>query len=176
MTGERIIIRALNAEADISAWTSIHNQRAVASGTLRIPFTPDSLWKQRFDANRMERILVAEIDGRVVGGAGFEVYLGRRHHSGTFGMGVDVEFQGQGVGSALMAAIVDLADNWYNLRRLELEVHADNAAGIALYKKFGFEVEGLYRKYSYRNGEFVDALPMARIRPDPWFSADTMGR
>ena len=85
-------------------------------------------------------------------------------------MAVDVAYQGQGVGSALLAAIVDLADNWYNLRRLELEVHADNAAGVALYEKFGFEVEGVYRKFAYRDGAFVDALAMARLRADPWFS------
>jgi putative acetyltransferase len=83
-------------------------------------------------------------------------------------MGVHEDYQGQGVGSALLAAIVDLADNWYNLRRLELEVYADNAAGVALYRKFGFEAEGLYKKYAFRDGQYVDALPMARLRPDPW--------
>ena len=164
-----ITVRALESASDISAWTAIHNQRQVASGTLRIPYTPESLWKRRFESGQMERVLVAEIDGRVVGCAGFEVRSGRAHHSGTFGMGVDVEFQGQGVGSALLAAMVDLADNWYNLRRLDLEVHADNAAGIALYKKFGFKTEGVYRNYSYRDGKYVDALVMARLRPDPGF-------
>jgi len=35
---------------------------------------------------------------------------------------------------------------------------------IALYEKFGFEVEGTHRRYAFRNGEYVDAYSMARLR------------
>lgn len=170
MSHDQIIIRALESDHDVAEWTRIHNQRPVALGTLRILYESESLWRERFASGVMTRILVAEIDGRVVGGAGFEVRQNRSRHVGSFGMGVDVEYQRRGVGSALMAAIIDLADNWYNLRRLELEVYADNAAAVALYKKFGFEVEGLYRKFAYRDGKFVDALAMARLREDPWYA------
>jgi putative acetyltransferase len=60
-------------------------------------------------------------------------------------MGVRDDWQGKGVGSALMRAALDLADNWLGLRRLELNVHADNERAIALYRKFGFEIEGTHR-------------------------------
>lgn len=173
--GLKVNIRGLDFEADQAAWTALHNQLPVASGTLRIPFTSEREWARRFEHFGEGRGLIAELDGRVVGGAGFHLGSGRTRHSGTFGMGVDSRYHGQGIGSALLAAIIDLADNWYNLRRLELEVHADNPAGIALYKKFGFEVEGVYRNYSYRNGEYVDALAMARLRDDPWTSTAQKG-
>ena len=39
-----------------------------------------------------------------------------------------------------------------------------NDMGIALYKKFGFEMEGTHRRYAFRNGGFVDAYSMARVR------------
>jgi RimJ/RimL family protein N-acetyltransferase len=52
---------------------------------------------------------------------------------------------GRGCGKRLLAAALDQADRWLNLRRLELNVWADNAAAIALYEQFGFEREGLYR-------------------------------
>jgi putative acetyltransferase len=39
-----------------------------------------------------------------------------------------------------------------------------NAAGIALYKKFGFEVEGTHRRLAFRDGEYVDAYSMARVK------------
>jgi L-phenylalanine/L-methionine N-acetyltransferase len=55
-------------------------------------------------------------------------------------------------------------DNWLNLTRVELSVYTDNTAGVALYKKFGFEVEGTHRRYAFRNGQYVDAYSMARIR------------
>lgn len=74
------------------------------------------------------------------------------------------DWQGKGVGSALMQAMIDLADKWLNLTRLELTVYTDNEAGIALYKKFGFEIEGTHRKFAFRDGEFVDAYAMARVR------------
>jgi putative acetyltransferase len=64
-----------------------------------------------------------------------------------------------------MAAAVDLADNWLNLTRLELEVYADNEAGIHLYERFGFVVEGTMRQHAFRDGVYVDSIMMGRLRP-----------
>lgn len=71
----------------------------------------------------------------------------------------------RGGGTALMAAMIDLADNWLGLHRIELTVNADNAAAIHLYEKVGFTVEGRFRDYLFRAGQYVDALAMARLRP-----------
>jgi len=51
-----------------------------------------------------------------------------------------------------------------NLHRVELSVYADNEAAIGLYRKFGFENEGLFRDYAVRDGKWVDTLSMARLR------------
>ena len=64
----------------------------------------------------------------------------------------------------MLAALIDAADNWLNLRRLELTVYVDNEAAIALYKKFGFIIEGRLRQDAFRAGEFVDSYAMARLR------------
>jgi L-phenylalanine/L-methionine N-acetyltransferase len=82
-------------------------------------------------------------------------------------MAVRDSWQGKGIGSALMQAALDLADNWLGLRRLELRVYADNARAIALYRKFGFEVEGTHRAYAIRDGVYVDSLSMARLIEGP---------
>jgi putative acetyltransferase len=71
------------------------------------------------------------------------------------------------VGTALMQALVDYADRWAHVLRLELTVYVDNARAIALYRKFGFEVEGTHRAYALRDGAYVDALFMARLHPNP---------
>ena len=89
----------------------------------------------------------------------------RMRHVGSIGMAVRDDWQGKGVGTALMEAALDLADNWLNLTRIELSVYVDNAAAIALYEKFGFEVEGTHRRFAFRDGEYVDAYSMARLKP-----------
>jgi len=73
-------------------------------------------------------------------------------------------WQRQGIGSRLLAAVLEVADNWMNLRRVELTVYADNQAAIGLYRKFGFETEGQLRDYAVRDGGYVDVLSMARLR------------
>ena len=65
-----------------------------------------------------------------------------------------------------MQAAVDLADNWLNLSRLELEVYTDNEPAIRLYRKFGFAVEGTLVRFAFRDGRYVDAFAMARLRAD----------
>jgi L-phenylalanine/L-methionine N-acetyltransferase len=50
------------------------------------------------------------------------------------------------------------------LTRVEFTLYSDNAAGAALYEKFGFEIEGTHRRYAFRNGYYVHAYSMARIR------------
>jgi putative acetyltransferase len=71
---------------------------------------------------------------------------------------------GRGVGSALMREMIDLCDNWLRVERIELTVFADNAPAIAVYKKYGFEIEGTGKRYALRNGEYVDAYYMARMK------------
>jgi putative acetyltransferase len=110
--------------------------------------------------------LVAAVDGRVVGNLGLDLAgASRRSHVASMGMSVHDDFQNRGVGSALMVAMIELADSWLGLRRIELEVYADNAAAIHLYEKFGFVIEGTARDYARRPGGFVDAHHMARLHP-----------
>ncbi|MGF6150429.1 ribosomal protein S18 acetylase RimI-like enzyme [Pseudomonas fluorescens] len=45
-----------------------------------------------------------------------------------------------------------------------MSVYADNEAAIGLYRKFGFDTEGLFREYAVRDGALVDALSMVRLR------------
>jgi putative acetyltransferase len=86
---------------------------------------------------------------------------------GQIGMGVRDDWQGKGVGSALVQAAVELAEKWLNLTRLELEVYTDNEPALRLYKKFGFCIEGTLRRFAFRDGQFADVYVMARLRSQP---------
>ncbi len=161
-----ISIRAAEP-SDIEAMHAILRCPGVVAGTLQLPWRPLEYTRKIFgQAQPDTHALVALVNQRVVGQIDLEVEYGaRRRDVGKFGMAVHDDFQNQGVGSALMAAMIELADGWLGLRRLELEVWVDNPAAVHLYEKFGFEIEGTARQYGRRAGELVDAHFMARLRP-----------
>ena len=158
-----IIVRN-TVESDLAAIAELYRGPQAAAGTLQNPYVSTDVWKKRLN-ELPEGVysLVALIDDEVVGQAGFSaIQRARRNHAGHIGMAVRDDQHGNGIGSALMTAMVDLADNWLGLRRIELTVYTDNAPAIALYEKFGFEVEGEAKGFALRGGQYVDAYYMAR--------------
>ena len=101
---------------------------------------------------------IVAVDGdQLVGMIHIEV---SRHGFGEFGMLVDREWRGRGVGSALLQAAIDWARE-QGLHKLCLEVFTHNTAAIALYRKCGFVEEGRRVKHFRRaNGELWDSLVM----------------
>jgi putative acetyltransferase len=156
-------------ESHLEGITALYNEPAVTRQVLQMPFQSIELWRKRLASdNEREIKLVALHQGQVIGSIGLEQFSRiRRSHAGSFGMGVLPAWQGKGVGSKLLATALDIADNWMNLQRVELSVYADNEAAIGLYRKFGFETEGLFRDYAVRDGRLVDTLSMARLRRTP---------
>jgi RimJ/RimL family protein N-acetyltransferase len=111
---------------------------------------------EQFTASVAESI-VAVADGQVVAMIHTNV---SRHGFGEFGMLVDREWRGRGVGSALIQATIDWARE-QGLHKLSLEVFVHNTAAIALYRKCGFVEEGhRVRHYRRSNGELWDSLVM----------------
>jgi putative acetyltransferase len=160
-----ILIRAVEPE-DMADLTEAWNQPRAIRGTLQLPFTSLDERRKRFAASQAGHTrLVAVVDGKAIGMIGLHpADNARRAHTASIGMAVHDAYAGRGAGSALMAALVDQADKWLNLKRLELNVYADNAHAIALYERFGFEREGLFRAYAWRDGAYVDSIAMARLR------------
>lgn len=161
-----LITLARFTESHIAGVTALYNDPSVTRQVLQMPFQSTEVWRKRLAVNDERQVkLVALHQGEVIGNLGLEQNSRiRRAHCGSLGMGVAVGWQGKGVGSMLLAAALDVADNWMNLRRVELTVYADNEAAIGLYRKFGFETEGLMRDYAVRDGRWVDTLAMARLR------------
>ncbi|MEE9100630.1 MULTISPECIES: GNAT family N-acetyltransferase [Pseudomonas] len=153
-------------EQHINGLTALYNDPAVARQVLQMPYQAPELWRKRLSQDSERQVtLVALHQDEVVGSASLEQSPRvRRSHCGAIGMGVAVAWQGRGLGTRLLAELLEVADNWMNLRRVELTVYTDNQPAIALYRKFGFEVEGELRDYAFRDGAFVDVLSMARLR------------
>ncbi|EMC3961799.1 TPA: GNAT family N-acetyltransferase [Pseudomonas aeruginosa] len=160
MTAESPTIRLERySERHVEGLTALYNDPAVARQVLQMPYqSVEQRRKRLHDSAGDDRllILVALHQGDVIGSASLEQHPRiRRSHSGSIGMGV---------GSRLLGELLDIADNWMNLRRVELTVYTDNAPALALYRKFGFETEGEMRDYAVRDGRFVDVYSMARLR------------
>jgi RimJ/RimL family protein N-acetyltransferase len=104
--------------------------------------------------------LVAVVDGEIVGSLHVE---SSRFGFGEIGMAVVREWRGRGIGSALLAAAIDWARE-RGLHKLSLEVFPHNAAGIALYRRFGFVEEGRkVRQYRRQSGEVWDSIVMGLL-------------
>lgn len=153
---------------DCPAIHEIFSCPKAVSGTLQLPYPSREHWRRRLTEPSGDTYhLVAVVGDRVVGILGVHTFPNRprRRHAATIGMSVHDEWQGKGIGTAMMRAGVDLADNWLNLTRLELEVYTDNEPAIRLYERFGFEREGTLRQHAFRDGRYVDSYLMARLRP-----------
>lgn len=165
---EKPVITIRRAEpSDAEALRRIFDGPLAMRGTLQVPFPSTENWRKRLSEPPEGTFnLVACVENEVVGQSGLHMFPNRprRRHAAGLGMAVRDDWQGRGVGTALMQAMVDLADRWLNLSRLELEVFTDNAPAIHLYQKFGFVIEGTHVRYAFRAGEFVDVYSMARLR------------
>lgn len=78
-------------------------------------------------------------------------------------MNVHPDFQGQGVGHALMEVLLTWANEHPQIEKVILQVLVTNERAIRLYQKFGFVVEGRHIKAIRQpDGRYVDVLQMYR--------------
>jgi putative acetyltransferase len=159
-----IIIRPVRPE-DAEGVYALRLLPTVLDGTLAMPSARIEETQQRLQGLGSDtHSFVAVLDGEIVGMAGLHVGSGRRRHTASLGMMVHDRFQGHGIGRRLLTALLDVADTYLGLARVELEVFPDNQRAINLYEHLGFEREGCKRKAIFRRGEHHDSLMMARIR------------
>ena len=81
-------------------------------------------------------------------------------HSGVLGMGLLPQFRRQGIGKRLIAQSL-LAARELRLQRVELTVRENNKGAIALYRQFGFEIEGVQRNAIFVDGTYENLILMA---------------
>ncbi|AEG92292.1 GNAT family N-acetyltransferase [Ramlibacter tataouinensis] len=169
MQTPNILIRPAEP-ADAAAVSALLGRIGTVEGTLQVP---DAAIASRIDM--LQRVeprdckLVAVAAGEIVGMAGLHTVHAslRRGHVRLLGIGMATEWQGRGIGRQLMTRLLDWADHWAGVLRIELHVHEDNTRAIALYRSLGFVEEGRHRAYALKNGRYVDSLSMARLHPRP---------
>jgi putative acetyltransferase len=162
MSNTDVVIRPV-CVADWEAVGEIRRQPRVMEFTTAIPSErPGPAFIEALTPN--DHVMVAQLDGRVVGVAGLHLAKGKRRHVAGLGIAVHDAFAGRGVGRALMQALIELADHWLGLVRVELDVDSTNERAQKLYESFGFVVEGRQAKSYFSAGRYTDAILMARLR------------
>ena len=108
-------------------------------------------------------IFIAEEDKQLIG---YLIVMGgnaeRNKHSVYLVIGILAVYRGRGIGTKLFEQL----EKWgkeKNVHRLELTVVTQNQAGLQLYKKMGFEIEGTKRQSLYIDGKFVDEYYMSKL-------------
>ncbi len=95
--------------------------------------------------NPRNLFLVAVIQDQIVGFSRCEgIYLKRFSHKVEFGVGVLKDFWGHGIGKNLLKESVSWADS-NGIKKIILNVLETNEKAIKLYKRFGFEIEGILK-------------------------------
>lgn len=110
------------------------------------------------------QLFLAAVSGKEVLGS---LYFRRsfplkyRHH-GSFGMSLKPEARGYGIGSLLLEELIFWAENQRDIRKITLEVLAENEAARHLYRKYGFYEEGRLKDHVYFRKKYDDLILMAK--------------
>lgn len=112
--------------------------------------------------------LVAEIDGQVAGYAYANTYRSRIAYQWTVenSVYVDARFQGRGVGSALLQALIDACTARGYRQMVAVIGEPANTASIRLHERFGFQLVGVFRGLGRKHGRWLDTVQMQRALGD----------
>ena len=118
-------------------------------------------WINTLLLNDNSLLLVAEHDGQIIGN--IDLTGNRRkmmEHTAVIGMGMVTAYRNSGLGTALLAATIEWAQNNPILELIWLQVFTENQPGIALYRKMGFEENGIIKNFFKQENKYFDNLTM----------------
>jgi ribosomal-protein-alanine N-acetyltransferase len=123
--------------------------------------SPWSLGMFVLELSKPSGINLAAVRGKEIAGYVICARYAEAYHVMT--LATAPEFRRQGIGGALLDAVIERAGEDANYT---LEVRVSNAGAIALYERYGFRGVGTRPRYYADNGE--DAMIMWRAIGTPW--------
>jgi RimJ/RimL family protein N-acetyltransferase len=108
--------------------------------------------------------IIAEVEGKIVGNLNFSGGARPRiSHTGEFGVSVLKEYWGQGLGTELIRFLIEWCKQSGVIRKVNLRVRSDNYSAIHVYKKLGFNEEGVITREFLINDRLYDSISMGLI-------------
>lgn len=164
----RIVVIREATESDLQAIIDVWNSVAAEKRHILTEQVTDfqRRWFQQTIREKSGLWAVSEVEHRIVGACNLTPRGGGRvvktRHVVQLGMAILSGWRGIGIGNAMMEYMID----WARKKRYEkisLSVFSINEPAIDLYKKFGFEIEGVKRKEFKIEGEYVDEVCMGKF-------------
>lgn len=125
---------------------------------LPLSISQEADYIRKFSGNPGSVMIVAYDEGELIGTGAVSVVSGRERfaHRREIAISVRKDYWGKGIGSGIMNVLMDFCKK-SGAEVIQLEVRSDNERAIDLYKKFGFEKIGTYKKFFRIGGEYFDA-------------------
>ena len=151
---------------DAPALRRIYNQE-VEHSTVTFDLVPRTLEEQQrwiTERDGAHGVVVAEIDGEVVGFAALSPFRPRAAYRTTVenSVYVDESARGSGVGRALLEELIRLATA-RGFHTIIAHVVGGHDASIALHHACGFRVVGTEREVGRKFGQWLDVVVMQRM-------------
>ncbi|OLS50820.1 GNAT family N-acetyltransferase [Rhodovulum sulfidophilum] len=154
-------------QADLPGVQAIYAE-AVRTGTASFELAPPDLSEMRA---RWEKVteagfpwLVARAGNRVAGYAYANTYRQRPAYRGTVenSVYVDAAFRGQGVGRALLGALLARCEAAGFRQMVAVIGDSQNTGSIALHRALGFRDAGVLRSVGWKHGRWLDSVEMQK--------------
>lgn len=150
-------------ESDLPSLLAIYNYEVVNS-VATFDMEPKNLEQRRvwFDEHNVGNhpLIVAEVEGRVVGYASLSSYRVKEAYAATVELSVyvDVAYRGKGVATMLMDAILEMARKDESIHLVVSVITGENEASVKLHEKYGFSYCGTVHQVGFKHGRYLDIV------------------
>jgi RimJ/RimL family protein N-acetyltransferase len=131
------------------------------------PYTPRDARKFLASVTRArpETDFAIEVNGAAIGGIGFRIQSDVERIGAELGYWIGETYWGRGIATAAVRAVTERALAAHDLVRVFALPFAHNRASARVLEKAGFALEGVMRSSAIKDGQVLDQLLYARIRP-----------
>lgn len=168
-----MIIELLRPNHDLACFVKLRSDAlqthppAFGQSPEEFSLLPEETCKDRLSDNgRGDFVLGARLvgGGDLVGMAGVYHERGKRfaHRANVWGVYVREDHRGQGLGKALMKALIEKVERQKSAEILLLTVVTDNHSAVRMYEQLGFKVYGTDARAMKVSGVYYDEYLMRR--------------